>query len=432
MPDTISVWDRNEAWHRRRWIRATGRTGAERIPAYTPKENAMSATRRTHIRIVDNPTASPFFSPRGPGASAKRTVWNEPPAFEITTIEASDAEVAEQSRDPSVIVSGVLPTRLIAPTPSNAAAASPAWGIDEVGAGLSAFDGAGVNVAVLDTGIDRNHPAFAGVNIVEQDFSGTGNGDLNGHGTHCAGTIFGRDVNGVRIGVARGVTDAMIGKVLDNNGSGDTDMLLRGMTWAITGGASIMSMSIGLDFTGYVDSLVNNSGYSIRQATSIALREYAATLRAFDAVLDLAQASRNFTGGTLVVAAGGNDAMNPQQPITASIPAASDGVVSVGAVARHGAGVRIAPFSNADCQLVGPGVDVLSAKAGGGLVAFDGTSMACPHVAGVAALWRQALAKQGLPADFASVTAKLLAQANIANIIQYSRFLHGSGVVRSP
>lgn len=392
----------------------------------------MSATRRTHIRMVDNPTASPFFSPRGLGVSTKRNVWDEPPVLEITTIEATDAEVADQSRDPSVIISGVLPTRLITPMPSTASSASVAWGIDEVGAGRSAFDGAGVKVSVLDTGIDRNHPAFAGVNIVEQDFSGAGNGDINGHGTHCAGTIFGRDVNGVRIGVARGVTDVMIGKVLDNSGSGDTDMLLRGMTWAITGGAHIMSMSIGLDFTGYVDSLVNNGGYSIRQATSIALREYAATLRAFDAVLDLAQASRQFTGGTLVVAAGGNEAMNPHQPITASIPAASDGVVSVGAVARHGGRVQIAPFSNADCQLVGPGVDVLSAQAGGGLVAFNGTSMACPHVAGVAALWRQSLAMQGLPADFASVTAKLVAQANVANIIQYSRFLHGSGVVRSP
>ena len=91
----------------------------------------------------------------------------------------------------------------------------------------STWTGEGVTVAVLDTGIDSKHPAFAGVDIVEKDFTGTGNGDRQGHGTHCAGTIFGRDVDGKRIGVARGVKRALIGKVLGDEGGGDSEHDLR-------------------------------------------------------------------------------------------------------------------------------------------------------------------------------------------------------------
>ena len=106
------------------------------------------------------------------------------------------------------------------------------WGVKAVGADVSARTGAGIVVAVLDTGIDASHPAFAGVEIIEEDFSGYGNGDVQGHGTHCAGTIFGRDVDGMRIGVAPGVTKALIGKVLGDDGNGGSDMLFRGIQWA--------------------------------------------------------------------------------------------------------------------------------------------------------------------------------------------------------
>jgi len=60
-----------------------------------------------------------------------------------------------------------------------------------MGADSSPFTGDGIVVAVLDTGIDASHPALSGVEIVEYDVMGDSNGDQNGHGTHCAGTIFG-------------------------------------------------------------------------------------------------------------------------------------------------------------------------------------------------------------------------------------------------
>jgi subtilisin family serine protease len=129
----------------------------------------------------------------------------------------SPHEVADIRRKPGfTAIAPIMRTSLIRPLAAAAAGAQDVWGLAAVKADSSAFTGDGVTVAVLDTGINKNHPAFAGIadQIVEKDFTGTGNGDNQGHGTHCAGTIFGRAVDGKRIGVAPGVTKALIGKVL--------------------------------------------------------------------------------------------------------------------------------------------------------------------------------------------------------------------------
>lgn len=187
---------------------------------------------------------------RGGGARVTETSAPEPV---IETEELSKREVMDLARDSTIAgMAPIMRTKLITPIAAapGGAQPEPTWGIHAVGAAASEFTGAGVIVAVLDTGIDSAHPAFAGVNVVERDFSGDGNGDRQGHGTHCAGTIFGRDVDGTRIGVARGVTEARIGKVLGDDGSGDTDMMLRGINWAVDQGANVISMSLGFDFPG--------------------------------------------------------------------------------------------------------------------------------------------------------------------------------------
>src|SRR5262249_4677245 len=83
-------------------------------------------------------------------------------------------------------------------------------------------------------------------------------GDKQGHGTHCAGTIFGRAVDGKRIGVAPGVTKALIGKVLADDGGGNSDMIFAGIQWAVTEGAQVISMSLGFDFPGSVKRMTDD------------------------------------------------------------------------------------------------------------------------------------------------------------------------------
>ncbi|WP_254885094.1 S8 family serine peptidase, partial [Salipiger sp. HF18] len=169
-----------------------------------------------------------------------------PPSPKLETADLSAADMRDVAHDPSVAaVARAMPTKLIEPEPLDdvrAEDAEPAWGVAAVGALDAPFTGAGVRVAVLDTGIDTDHPAFAGVNLVTRDFAGSGIEDANGHGTHCAGTIFGRDVDGTRIGVARGVTDALIGKVLGDDGSGSSEMLFNAIKWASDQQAQVVSM----------------------------------------------------------------------------------------------------------------------------------------------------------------------------------------------
>ena len=151
---------------------------------------------------------------------------------QIETHDMSLREATSAARDPDVAAVAIpMPIKLIMPfdVAAGAAAAGDAWGISAVKADTSPMTGDGVVVAVLDTGIDKAHPAFAGVEIIEKDFSGSGDGDRQGHGSHCAGTIFGRDVDGKRIGIARGVKKALIGKVLSDTGGGTSDMIFRGI-----------------------------------------------------------------------------------------------------------------------------------------------------------------------------------------------------------
>ena len=308
-------------------------------------------------------------------------------------------------RDPTVLaVAPPIPVQLIealeAPAVPGLAPPATSWGVEAVGADASKFSGAGVTVAVLDTGIDQEHPAFKdrGVEINTANFTDEPETDINGHGTHCAGIIFGRSTNGCRIGVAPGIARALIGKVIGKGGS-STLAIYKAILWASQNGAHVISMSLGMDFPSYRERLA--AVMPDKVATSMALVGYRANVRLFDRLSQITSARDGIVPGAVVVAAAGNESHRPDYRIAAAPPAAAEQFLSVAALGQlETAGRRsfaVAEFSNTAVRFAAPGVDIWSAKPKGGLTRKSGTSMATPHAAGVAALWAEKLMEPGWP-----------------------------------
>jgi subtilisin family serine protease len=374
-----------------------------------------------------------------PGDPPGRPQVSEPTGIKVEVENIDAARAAEFSRHNDVVsVAPVMPIRLIAPVSANGAqpaAGSVDWGVQAVGAPASPFTGAGIAVAVLDTGIDAAHPAFAGVTLVQKDFTGEGDGDRHGHGTHCAGTIFGRNVNGKRIGVATGVEKALIGKALGAQGGGSTEQIVNAIQWAVNEGANVISMSLGMDFPGLQKHLQDALGLPAELATSKALEGYRLNVLLFERLTALIEQMGNFTQTTVLVAAAGNESqtdVDPNFKIAVAPPAVSKGMISVAALGQGAGGLMVASFSNTGAMVSGPGVGITSAKLGGGLTAMSGTSMATPHVAGVFALWAQKLLGMG-PLNPGLLTAKVVASGVTAGLqAGFDPVDVGSGLVQAP
>jgi subtilisin len=221
---------------------------------------------------------------------------------------------------------------------------------------------------VLDTGIDLNHPDFSdrfpGGNDTASFISGETVQDGNGHGTHCAGVIAGASssVGGRRYSVAP-EAELIIGKVLSDAGQGYDDQIVDGIDWAVDAGAQVISMSLG-------------SGRQPNEPYADLYETVAANHLASEP-------------GALIVAAAGNESNRPYSIAAVGNPAACPSILAVSALDRFR---KVAYFSCATMDQIGqvdltaPGVAVFSAWTGGGFKTISGTSMATPHVAGVAAL----------------------------------------------
>ena len=191
--------------------------------------------------------------------------------------------------------------------------------------------------------------------------------DGHGHGTHCCGTVAGpiQSQGFIRYGVAPDV-ELMVGKVMDDDGSGFDSDILEGISWAAENGARTISLSLG----------------SSREAGEESSAVYE----------DIARQLLEEGNDCLLVAAAGNDSNRPDFVSAVNNPAACESFLSVAAVDKRGS---IAPFSCAQLDSIGlvdisaPGVDVLSSFPGGKFAEMSGTSMATPHVVGVAALYLQ-------------------------------------------
>lgn len=239
------------------------------------------------------------------------------------------------------------------------------------------YDGKGIKVAVLDTGIDRSHADLAGQVIANKDFSDSGSTrDLVGHGTHVASIIAGTGARsgGKFRGVATGAR-ILNAKVLNDGGFGDDASIIAGMEWATTKGARIVNLSLGGGDTPGIDPLE-------------------------ETVNRLSAGS-----GTLFVIAAGNEGESGDS--TVGSPGSADAALTVGAVSKED---ELALFSSRGPRvgdgaikpdLTAPGVAITAASAPGSLIAdefpsavpgyvtISGTSMATPHVAGAAAILAQ-------------------------------------------
>ncbi|RUR36506.1 S8 family serine peptidase [Vreelandella populi] len=226
------------------------------------------------------------------------------------------------------------------------------WGLARCKVAQSRWSGAGIKVAVLDSGMDLGHPDFAGRPFDSRSFVGQPVQDINGHGTHCIGTACGpRVASGSTPGYGVAFdAEVLVGKVLTNSGSSTGASVLAGLNWAVANRCEVISMSLGSQSP--VQAAFTNAG--------------AAALR----------------NGCLVIAAAGNEGMNTGSP------ANSPTMLSVASLDPN---LRPSSFSNyGKIDISAPGRDVFSSWPRPiNYRTISGTSMATPHVAGCAALWAQ-------------------------------------------
>jgi subtilisin family serine protease len=269
-------------------------------------------------------------------------------------VRLTDEQVTILRDDPNVALVEPDQEYTVQVTQNMDAAGDP-WGIDridEVDLPLSrtytyTATGAGVRVYIIDTGIQTSHSQFGGrASAVYDAFGGNGQ-DCHGHGTHVAGTV-----GGSTYGVAKGALLRAV-RVLNCSGSGSTSGIIAGLNWVRTNHIkpAAANMSLGGGFSSSLNTAVNNLS----------------------------------AAGVFVAVAAGNSNANACN----SSPASATGVFSTASSTRTDAK---SSFSNSGSCVDGyaPGSAIKSAWLNGGTNTISGTSMASPHVAGVAALYKSA------------------------------------------
>jgi subtilisin family serine protease len=329
---------------------------------------------------------------RRPSKKSAKTKRPEPVHFDLSGSAVLQLTKEELKKLPNEVpsIADIFPNRRVRVPPVAKAAALPAvvednksnaWGLAKTGAmaawGAFGARGNGALIAVLDTGVDANHPDLKGKIAGFAEFGETGGlvtdkltdaYDSDEHGTHCAGIIAGGNASGRWIGMAP-EAKVLAGLVL-KDGSGTDAQILAGMEWAVKKGAQVISMSLG----------------GLRFSADV-LDTYTRTI-----------INANRMGVPVVVAVGNEGSQTSGSPgndyfaFTVGATDVNDwaagfsgGRTQVFSTSRY-VDPKYLPLVYSKPEISAPGVDIYSSIPKGKWAAWNGTSMATPHVAGAMAL----------------------------------------------
>ncbi|MFC9936921.1 S8 family peptidase [Nocardiopsis alba] len=314
---------------------------ADLAPVYT---NASASS--DWIVVLEDSVSTASVSPSSFGISQDQVNHTYEEALNGYSATLSESEVEDlRAQDGVAYIEQVGEVTTMVP-----------WGLDRIdqedlpldGSYTTEADGSGSSAYIIDTGIDPDHPDFGGRAEVGFDATGGDGLDRQGHGTHVAGTV-GSDSYGVAPGA-----DLFGVKVLGDDGSGTYDDVIAGIDWVAenAGPNAVANMSLGGPASQAVDDAVN------------ALAE----------------------SGVFVAVAAGNESQDAGNVS----PGGASGVVTVAASDSSDSAASFSNYGSA-VDIYAPGVDVESTIPGGGTDSYSGTSMASPHVAGAAALYKSSL-----------------------------------------
>lgn len=319
---------------------ATTAGASDLAPVYT---SSSAAAGGDWFVVLEDSVTTNAVSPSAFGISADQVNHTYAETINGYSASLSAAEIEElRAQDGVAYIEQVGEAQALVP-----------WGLDRIDqedlplddSYTTEADGSGSAAYIIDTGIDESHPDFGGRAEAAFDATGGDGGDVQGHGTHVAGTV-GSDSYGVAPGA-----DLFGVKVLGDDGSGSYDDVIAGIEWVAENAEenAVANLSLGGPVSQAIDDAVN-------------------------ALAD---------SGVFVAVAAGNEGQDAGN----TSPGGASGVVTVGASDETDAAAYFSNHGPA-VDIYAPGVAVESTVPGGGTDSYDGTSMASPHVAGAAALYK--------------------------------------------